>query len=276
MEHGGEGRARLVEWADSFAGEANSLVSLEHWCEFAAVAAGDKAVALADRRRNVGNLEAGGFSRMNGTAQCIEGFHEKRANEVWLEAAGLCFFHLLLHGEEALGVHDFLRESIAIKNVAKLVAIKGIFDALAKTGAHFGLISVADGLKKQVLEAVTLEDFAKDVEDAAIEGGALNAEFFKKPKKDITFAGFFGDKVPKVADLLLADTMDASESLFEAIRVPRQVVVHHQVGVLKVDAFTSGIGGDENADIWIGTKYRLNAAAFITVGSAVDGDDAAR
>ena len=129
-------------------------------------------------------------------------------------------------------------------------------------------------MKKQVLEAGSLKDFAKNIEDAAIQCRAFNSEFFEKPEKDITFAGFFSDEIPQVADFLLADAVDASESLFEAIWIPWQVVIDHQVGVLKVYAFTSGIGSDEHANIWIGTKYRLNAAAFVTVGSAVDGDDA--
>ena len=70
--------------------------------------------------------------------------------------------------------------------------------------------------------------FAKNVEDAAIERVALDTEFFKKPEKHITFAGFLGDKIPEMADFLLADAVDASEALFEAVWIPRQVVVHHQ------------------------------------------------
>ena len=98
-------------------------------------------------------------------------------------------------------------------------------------------------------------------------------KFFKKPEKHITFAGFLGDKIPEVTNFLLANAVDAPEALFEAIRIPRQVVVHHQVGVLEIDAFTGGIGGDQNAYLRVGTKDRLNAAALVAMGSAVDGDD---
>ena len=59
MEHCGEGRAWLVERPDSFASEADALVTLEDGGEFAAVTAGDDAVALADGRRNMRDLEAG-------------------------------------------------------------------------------------------------------------------------------------------------------------------------------------------------------------------------
>ena len=156
---------------------------------------------------------------------------------------------------------------------SKVVAVEGIFDALAKPGADFRLVAVADGFEEQILEADTLEDFAKDVEDAAIERFALDPKFFKKPEIDVTFAGFLGDKVPEVADLLLADAVDAAEALFEAVWIPRQVVVHHQVGVLEVDAFTGGIGGDQHAHFGVGAKDRLNPAALVPVGAAVDGDD---
>ena len=50
VHHAGEGKARLVERADGFLGEADALVALEDRRELAAVAAGDPAVALADRR----------------------------------------------------------------------------------------------------------------------------------------------------------------------------------------------------------------------------------
>ena len=53
--------------------------------------------------------------------------------------------------------------------------------------------------------------------------------------------------------------MDAAEALFEAVRIPRQVVVDHQVGVLEVDAFTGGVGGDEDADLGVGAEERLDA-----------------
>ena len=67
--------------------------------------------------------------------------------------------------------------------------------------------------------------------------------------------------------------MDAAEALFEAVRIPRQVVVDHQVGVLEVHAFAGGIGGDQHADFGVGAEERLNAAALVAVRAAVDGDD---
>ena len=76
-----------------------------------------------------------------------------------------------------------------------------------------------------------------------------------------------------MANLLLADTVDTPEALFEAVGVPRQIVVHHQVGVLQVDAFTGGIGGHHHADVGIGAKQRLRFAPVIAVDAAVNHDD---
>ena len=76
MQHGGEGQARLVERADGFLGEADTLVAREHRGEFAAIAPGDAAVALADGSRDVGDLEASGLARIDGTAQGCKGFRD--------------------------------------------------------------------------------------------------------------------------------------------------------------------------------------------------------
>ena len=52
------------------------------------------------------------------------------------------------------------------------------------------------------------------------------------------------DEVPEVADLGLADAVDAAEALLQPVGVPGQVVVDHQVGALEVDALAGRVGGD--------------------------------
>ena len=71
-----------------------------------------------------------------------------------------------------------------------------------EAGANLGLVAVADGLEQQVLEARSLEDLAEDVEDPALEGLALDLELFEQAVIDVALAGFFGDEVPEMADLL--------------------------------------------------------------------------
>ncbi len=81
----------------------------------------------------------------------------------------------------------------------------------------------------------------------------------QKREVDITFAGLVGHQVPEVADLGLADAVNATEALLDAVRVPRQVVVDHQVRALQVDALPGGIGGEENLDLGI---VRNDSCAF--------------
>ena len=67
--------------------------------------------------------------------------------------------------------------------------------------------------------------------------------------------------------------MDATEALFEPIWVPRQIVVHHKVSVLKVDAFTGRIRSDEDPDFGVRAEERLDLPAVITVNTTVNNDD---
>ena len=76
-----------------------------------------------------------------------------------------------------------------------------------------------------------------------------------------------------MTDLRLPDAMDASESLFEAVRVPRQVIVDHEMGALEVDALAGCVGGDQDADALVLFEQLLDLASIVTEHAAVDGDD---
>ena len=67
--------------------------------------------------------------------------------------------------------------------------------------------------------------------------------------------------------------MDAAESLLDAVRVPRQVVVDHQVGALEVHAFSGGVGGDQDLDDWVIAECVLHPAAILAADPSVDGHD---
>ena len=54
-----------------------------------------------------------------------------------------------------------------------------------------------------------------------------------------------------MAHLLLADAMDPSETLFEAIGVPRQIVVDHQMASLEVDSLAHGVVPDQHQHLGI-------------------------
>jgi hypothetical protein len=50
----------------------------------------------------------------------------------------------------------------------------------------------------------------------------------------------------------LADAVDATEALLQPVRVPRQVVVHHEVGDLEVEAHARRVGGGQRPALRIG------------------------
>ena len=80
--------------------------------------------------------------------------------------------------------------------------------------------------------ALDLADLAQEhVEDDAVDGVVRAVD-----EAGLDFGG------------LLAEAVDAALALFEAVGVPRQVVVQHAgEEVLQVDAFAEAVGGDEHA-----------------------------
>jgi len=141
---------------------------------------------------------------------------------------------------------------------------------LAEFGPHVVAVAVTDGFNQQFFETLALEHFAKNVEHPAFQRLAFDAEFFEQAKINVAFAGFLGDEIPQMANLLLADTVDAPEPLFKAVGIPRQIVVHHQICTLQIDAFTGGVGGNQHADFGVGTEKRLRFQAFVAMRAAVN------
>src|SRR3954462_3785818 len=76
-----------------------------------------------------------------------------------------------------------------------------------------------------------------------------------------------------MADLRLTNAVDAPEALLQAVRIPRQIVVHHQVGALQVDAFTSSVGGEKHLHIRIVQETRLRLTPVFATHSAVNQND---
>ena len=64
--------------------------------------------------------------------------------------------------------------------------------------------------------------------------------------------------------------MDAPEALLQAIRVPRQVVIHHQVGTLQVDALTGRVGCQQDQHAGIVAERLLRLGALLAPHAAVN------
>ena len=79
-----------------------------------------------------------------------------------------------------------------------------------------------------------------------------------------------------MADLCLADTVNTAEALFDAIRVPGQVVVHHEMRALKVDTLARCVSGEQNLHIRVVQEASLCLAPLLTTHAAVDEHDRLR
>src|SRR5262249_39210489 len=129
----------------------------------------------------------------------------------------------------------------------ELRTIHRVGNRLGESGTHLGTLAIANRFDEQVTEGPTLKlEFAKHVENLTAEGLASLVELVEQGAVDVAFAGLFSHQVPEVTDLRLPDAVNTPEPLLQAIGVPRQVVVDHQVGTLQVDALARCIGGEQD------------------------------
>ena len=182
--------------------------------------------------------------------------------------------HFLANGHDLVDVHGILGQRALFQQIAQRVAVHGFVHHLIELCPRLGRAAVADGLDQQVAQALIFEGhLAENVKDLAAKGVALFLQLFEEPLIDGAFAGFLRNQIPEMADLRLADTMDAAEALFEAVWIPWQVIIDHQMRALKVDAFTGGVGRNQYAHVLILLEQGLNLAAIVAQHSAVDGHD---
>jgi hypothetical protein len=137
--------------------------------------------------------------------------------------------------------------------------------------AHFRALAVADRLDQEIPQRPPLElQLPEHVEHLAAERLACSFELVEQRAVYVTLAGLLGDHVPEVANLGLPDAVDAAEALLETVGVPGQVVVHHKVRPLEVDAFAGGVGGEKDLDHGIVEEGFLRFAALLAPLVAVD------
>src|SRR5437879_9869071 len=68
----------------------------------------------------------------------------------------------------------------------------------------------------------------------------------------------------------MTDPLDATETLFETVRVPRQIIVHHQMGTLEINAFTCRICRNEDLHILVLGEGLLRLSPFLTTHPPMD------
>ena len=190
------------------------------------------------------HLVAARFTLEDRAAELPERLAEERFDVVRLQAARLGPLHLLAHALYAAGIHRVVDELPLLEQVLQRRPVERLVDGGIEPRAHLRLLAVADGVEQQLAQRPPFElQLAEHVEDLAAERLPGLFQLLEQPPVDVALAGLVGDQVPQMADLGLADAVDAAEALLQAVRVPGQVVVDHQVGALQVDAFAGGVGG---------------------------------
>jgi len=249
--------------------EGDAFVAAQDWN-----AGADGALDVAHGGGDVGDLVAAALALAGASTDALEGFEEEGLDVVGLEAAGFGALHAGAHAVDAAGVNCVGRQGALCEQFAQLLGIEGVFDGGGEAGAHLRLLAVADGVDEQLAQRPAIElHFAEHVIYLAAEGLAGLLQFFEQALVYVALAGFGGDEIPEVADLGLADAVNAAEALLEAVGVPGQVVVDHEVGALEVDALAGGVGGEEDAYLRVVAEGFFGGAALLATQAAVDGDD---
>ena len=68
----------------------------------------------------------------------------------------------------------------------------------------------------------------------------------------------------------LADAVNPTEPLLQSVGVPGQIVVHHQVGALQVDAFAGRIRGEQHLHVRVVAEGFLGLEPVLAAHAAVN------
>src|SRR5262249_54949197 len=116
-------------------------------------------------------------------------------------------------------------------------------------------IAIADRIYEKIAQGVAFEQFAKNVVDLAAKRRARLFQFLKEAAIYLAFARIGCAQVPEMTDFRLSDAMDAAEALFNSVRIPRKVVIDHEMcAALKIDAFAGGVVRDHHANNRVGIE----------------------
>src|SRR5262249_1542222 len=136
-----------------------------------------------------------------------------------------------------------------------------------------GLLAVANCLDEQVPQGSLVEYLAEYVEDLAAKGLAHLFELLEETLENLALPSFLRHEVPHVTDFALSDAMDSPKTLLDAVWVPGQVVVDHEVRSLEIDALPGGIRRDEDQNLFVLYELLLRLSPVFPTHATVDGDN---
>ena len=246
--------------------EGSPLVARQHRHSDA-----DQTIAISYRCGNVRHFIPTRLSLPRLPAQAFEGFAKERFDVMRLKAAGLGTLHVFPDAMDAARIHRIVSKRAFFEQVLDLTAIERVVHRGIESGAHFGLVAVADGLDQQIAKRAALEmKFAEHVEDLAAERLSRLLQLFEQLAIDVAFACLFSHEIPEVTHLRLTNAVDPAEALLESIGIPRQVVVHHQMCALEIDALARGVRREQHLHFRVVFERLLRLHALFAAHAAVD------
>ena len=200
----------------------------------------------------MGDLVTSGLALLERAAKPVEGFTEERFDVVRLQPARFGPFHVLADTVYAACVHRIVSDRALFEEVLKVAAVERMIDGRGQPRQYFRLFAIPYGLDQQLPQRSSFEvQLPQYIEDLPTQGLPRLLQLVEQLAIDIALPRLVRHEIPQVAHVRLANTMNAAEALLQTIGVPRQVVVHHQVSALQVDAFPGGICGKQHVHVGI-------------------------
>ena len=153
--------------------------------------------------------------------QSLEGFEEKRLDIVRLQATCIGAFHVCTDTLHFAGVHGVVGQCPLVEQALQVSRIECRVEHGGEKRFDLRLLTVTDCLDQQFAQrhcfAFRLKSkFAEHVEDLPAQRLSGLFKFFQQFAINIAFTGIVCDQIPKMADLGLADPVDAAESAAQA------------------------------------------------------------
>ncbi len=76
-----------------------------------------------------------------------------------------------------------------------------------------------------------------------------------------------------MADFGLPYAVNPTEALLDAVWIPRQVIVDHEVGALEIDALAGGVGCKQHLNLGVVSERFLRLQAFLSADATVNDND---
>src|SRR6516164_4587369 len=106
----------------------------------------DHTVAVAYRRRDMGDFVTARLALASCASKVFECFDEERLDVVRLQASRFCAFHVLPNPSDSASVHHVVSKSTLFEQLLQVRPIDSVDDRLRESCAHIRAFAVTDRL----------------------------------------------------------------------------------------------------------------------------------